>query len=97
LLEAAHITPHAEGTNYRVANGLLLRADIHTLYDLHLLSVDDRYKIHLSKSLQTSDYMLLHGKALKTLPATTDQQPSPMNLKARHERFLIIEASRSPQ
>ncbi|MGJ0223511.1 HNH endonuclease, partial [Streptococcus pyogenes] len=30
LLEAAHIVPHSEETNYRVTNGLLLRSDIHT-------------------------------------------------------------------
>ncbi len=94
LLEAAHIVPHREGTNYRVSNGLLLRADIHTLYDLHLLSVDERHRVHLSKRLMTSDYMLLHGTTLKTLPSTTAQQPSADGLRLRHERFLSAEAER---
>lgn len=94
LLEAAHIAPHAQGTNYRVTNGLLLRADIHTMYDLHLLSVDERYRVHLSKRLMMSEYRTLDGATLKVLPATTAQQPSALNLKARHERFLEIEASR---
>ena len=39
-LEAAHITPYlGEETNHP-QNGLLLRADIHSLFDLGLLSVD---------------------------------------------------------
>lgn len=94
LLEAAHIVPHAEQTNYRVSNGLLLRADIHTLYDLQLLSVDERCKVHLSKRLLMSDYRLLHGATLKTLPSTTAQQPSAQGLTFRHERFLAAEAER---
>lgn len=94
LLEAAHIIPHAQGTNYRISNGLLLRADVHTLYDLHLLSVDERYRVHLSKSLMFSDYRYLAGATLRALPSTSAQQPSPTYLKARHERFLDAEASR---
>jgi hypothetical protein len=94
LLEAAHIVPHAWGTNYRVSNGLLLRADIHTLYDLHLLSVDEWYRAHLSKRLQMSEYRLYHGATLRTLPTTSGQQPSALNLKARHEWFLAAEVSR---
>ena len=49
LLEAAHIIPHAEGTDYRTSYGLLLRADIHSLYDLHHLSIDERGVVHLSR------------------------------------------------
>lgn len=94
LLEAAHIVPHAEGTDYRVSNGLLLRADIHTLYDLHLLSVDERYRVHLSKRLMLTDYRTYHGSELRVLPATSAQQPSAMYLQARHARFLEAEASR---
>ncbi len=94
LLEAAHILPHAEGTDYRVSNGLLLRADIHTLYDLHLLSIDERHRVHLSKSLQTSEYLRHHGKDLLALPSTVGQQPSAQNLQARHQRFLEEEAGR---
>lgn len=94
LLEAAHIIPHAEGADYRVSNGLLLRADIHTLYDLHLLSVDERYRVHLSKRLMLTDYRTHHGSELRALPATSAQQPSAMYLQARHARFLEAEAAR---
>lgn len=93
LLEAAHIVPHAQGTNYRVSNGLLLRADIHTLYDLYLLSVDERYRVHLSKRLILSDYRNYHGAHLRSLPTTSAQQPSAFYLKARHDRFVEAEAS----
>ena len=41
VLQAAHIQPHGygEGTNH-VLNGLLLRSDIHTLYDRHLIRLE---------------------------------------------------------
>lgn len=41
VLEACHIVPYSEGSPERdaIENGLLLRADIHTLYDLHLLTI----------------------------------------------------------
>ncbi|MDH2432505.1 HNH endonuclease signature motif containing protein [Pokkaliibacter sp. MBI-7] len=39
-LEAAHITPHSEEQSYHEGNGLLLRADIHTLFDMHLISIN---------------------------------------------------------
>jgi hypothetical protein len=94
LLEAAHILPHAEGTNYRASNGLLLRADIHTLYDLHLLSIDERYRVQLSKALETSEYRRYHGSDLLALPGTMEQQPSADNLRVRHHRFLTKEAAR---
>lgn len=94
LLEAAHIVPHSEETNYRVTNGLLLRADIHTLYDVQLLSVDGRCKIHLSKMLKGSEYWNLNGTSLPVLPDSFLAQPSPTNLESRHVRFLAAEAQR---
>lgn len=94
LLEAAHILPHAEGANYRASNGLLLRADVHTLYDLHLLSIDEHYRIHLSKALEVSEYRRYHGAKLLVFPAAMKQQPSAENLRARHLRFLTKEATR---
>jgi hypothetical protein len=94
LLEAAHIVPHVQGVNYRVSNGMLLRADIHTLYDLHLLSVDERGRVQLSKQLALSEYRTYHGAPLKVLPSTAAQQPSPIGLKTRHDLFLAAEAVR---
>jgi putative restriction endonuclease len=40
LIEAAHITPYARTNENGVHNGLLLRSDLHTLFDLGLLAID---------------------------------------------------------
>jgi putative restriction endonuclease len=43
-LEAAHIKPYiGEATNH-ITNGWLLRSDLHTLFDRHLIGVSDNYK-----------------------------------------------------
>lgn len=39
ILEAAHIQPYSEGQDHRLSNGLILRADIHTLFDKGLLAI----------------------------------------------------------
>ena len=39
-LEAAHIIPYCKTEDNTPQNGLLLRADIHTLFDLHLLAIN---------------------------------------------------------
>jgi hypothetical protein len=39
LLEAAHISPYKGDHTDRPDNGLLLRADLHTLFDLNLLTI----------------------------------------------------------
>lgn len=40
ILEAAHINPYRNETDNHPANGLLLRADLHTLFDLFLIGVE---------------------------------------------------------
>jgi hypothetical protein len=86
LLEAAHIIPHAEGANYNTSNGLLLRVDIHTLYDSNLLSIDENLIIHLAPSiLKLKEYSEYQGKKIKSLNTT---KPFREALKRRHKHFL---------
>ncbi len=64
VLEAAHIIPHIEETNYSVTNGLLLRADVHTLYDLNLIGIDESGTVHISSSLRSTEYRQYEGVCL---------------------------------
>ncbi|TAL98642.1 MAG: HNH endonuclease [Paraburkholderia sp.] len=94
LLEAAHIVPHSLMTNYSTRNGLLLKTDIHTLYDLHLISVDATYTVHVSRRLANTDYGKLHGKKLEIFPDRSADQPSSTALEKRHALFLEEERTR---
>jgi hypothetical protein len=83
LLEAAHITPHAELTDYRVSNGLLLRADIHTLFDLHLITIDECYRIKVSEQLKNSEYWGYNEQQLDRFLEKMNDQPNRDALKSR--------------
>ncbi|MFP8966127.1 HNH endonuclease [Pokkaliibacter sp. CJK22405] len=61
VLEAAHIVPHSIDSNYSVSNGLLLRSDIHTLYDLNLIGIDETGRVFISSSLKESEYWKYNG------------------------------------
>lgn len=52
VLQAAHIRPVAQGGAHRVDNGLLLRSDIHTLFDRGYVTVTPDYRFRVSKELR---------------------------------------------
>jgi len=78
-----HIVPYrGEHTNH-VANGILLRADLHTLFDLHLLSIrPDTLRVHLAPELRDSEYEAYARKTLN-LPADNDAKPTQKALITR--------------
>lgn len=74
-LEAAHLKPYRGPESNIVSNGLLLRADIHTLLDLGLLAVDpDTRVVAISKSLAGTQYEAISGKRIEE-PAVASQRP----------------------
>jgi predicted restriction endonuclease len=63
-LDAAHIHPYSGSESDRVSNGLLLRADLHKLFDCYLLAIDPTtMEVHIAPSLANS-YGELAGKRL---------------------------------
>ena len=73
-LEAAHIIPFSEEQNYALSNGILMRADIHTLFDIFLLSIEPAtYRVRVAPSLVPS-YGELHGKQV-TIPSHQSSRP----------------------
>jgi putative restriction endonuclease len=52
VLQAAHIRPVASGGEHRLDNGLLLRSDVHTLFDRGYLGVDPKYRLLVSRRLR---------------------------------------------
>lgn len=91
LLEAAHIVPHALKTNYSTSNGLLLRADIHTLFDLHLIAVEAGGHVVVSRTLEGTEYAQYHGQRFVAFPEAPNDQPSADQLKRHHNLFLARE------
>jgi hypothetical protein len=66
VLEAAHIEDHAKTGLNSLGNGLLLRSDLHALFDEGLLQVDpERLVAVLDPSLQTTPYWEFEGRPLR--------------------------------
>ena len=87
VLEAAHIIPYNGIESNIGSNGLVLRSDIHTLYDRDLISVSPEMQIHVSSRLRDSEYFHLHGKQIM-LPSENNDLPSQEYLNIRHMRYL---------
>ncbi len=83
LLEAAHIVPYKGNDTNHVQNGLLLRTDIHTLFDCGPIAVDAAtMKVVIGRLLRQSSYRKLAGQPLRP-PKRDDQKPSISALAAR--------------
>lgn len=72
VLEAAHIVPYLGVQTNRPDNSLLLRADLHTLFDRELLEVDpETFRVRLSPALEQGPYAAFAGRKI-TLPSGVD-------------------------
>jgi len=81
VLEAAHIKAYSSGGPHEPENGLLLRSDVHTLFDKGYVTVDaDQLKVVVSSRIREEfengrDYYHLHGRAIR-LPRESNSLPS---------------------
>ncbi|MDE0347725.1 MAG: HNH endonuclease signature motif containing protein [Boseongicola sp.] len=71
-LEAAHIMPHNGDPIWdQVENGLLLRRDLHALFDAFLWSVNPKSgSLHISARLNSTGYAKLAGRKVRHKAAT---------------------------
>lgn len=86
VLEAAHILPYRGDHTNQVDNGLLLRADIHTLFDLGLLWVTNTMRVAISPTLRGTDYERLAGQEMR-MPELPAYHPNAAHLAAHAARF----------
>lgn len=93
LLEAAHIVPYQGADTNVVGNGLLLRADIHTLFDLGLLWVDaDKRIVKLADELKGSEYMRYQDMPILS-PKSAVDQPSAKALQSHVNTLKLLSDS----
>ena len=91
-LDAAHIQSYSSGGEHAVANGLLLRRDIHSVFDAGYLTFDEDLRVVVSDRVRTefnngNEYRRLQGERLR-LPSDPKLHPDPGRLRwHREERF----------
>jgi putative restriction endonuclease len=93
VLEAAHIMPYSVVMRHDVFNGLLLRSDLHKLFDEGYLTVDPKdRRIVVSKRIKEEfengkEYYQLEGQLLRE-PSETWAKPLIDNLE--HHAFHVF-------
>ena len=86
-LQAAHIRPYTGPKSNHPCNGLVLRADLHNLFDQHLLGIDPvSRRVIISPRLKATAYQIFHGKALT--PVQSRFGPHIKFLEERHRLYL---------
>jgi putative restriction endonuclease len=91
VLEAAHIRPYSDGGTHAPSNGILLRQDLHTLFDRGYMTVTPSHQIEVSSRIKEEfhngkEYYALHGQTTR-LPEYGDRRPSPDFLKWHNENI----------
>jgi putative restriction endonuclease len=96
VLQAAHIRPYAEGGRHELSNGLLLRSDLHTLFDQHYITVEPINRtVIVSKRIREQfengrDYYALRDRSISK-PLDDLALPTRENLAFHFERFSELE------
>lgn len=90
VLEAAHIKPYAHDGPHLIRNGILLRSDLHKLFDLGYVTVTPSLVLQVSHRLKEEwengrEYYAYHGRALKCTPADAVNRPSSEFLQWHNE------------
>jgi putative restriction endonuclease len=93
VLEASHIRPFAREGPRDVTNGLLLRIDLHRLFDKGYLGVDSDYRLVVSNRLRDDFsngrcYFPLHGNSIE-LPRRPSERPDPVQLSWHREQVFL--------
>jgi len=81
VLEAAHIRPYAERGPHLVSNGLLLRSDLHTMFDQGYLTITDDHVVEVMRRIRAEfengkEYYKHHGGKLLVLPSRSEERPA---------------------
>lgn len=89
VLEAAHIRPYAHAGAHAISNGLLLRSDLHRLFDRGYVTVTPGHRLHVSKRLKADysngrTYYPLHGKSI-SVPLAASEKPDAAALQWHNE------------
>jgi len=80
VLEAAHIKPYSESGPHMINNGLLLRSDLHKLFDKGYMAITTNLNIEVSRRIKEEFdngeyYYTLHGSSINT-PQNLIDRPS---------------------
>jgi putative restriction endonuclease len=92
-LDAAHIKPYSLGGTHDVSNGILLRRDIHSVFDAGYVTFDEDLRLVVSDRVRSDfnngeEYRRLHGQRLN-LPAMSIHKPQQEVLRWHNQNKFL--------
>ena len=93
VLDAAHIKPFAQSGPNSIHNGILLRQDVHTLFDRGYITITPEYRTEVSKRIKEEfknghEYYSAHGAKIR-LPEDPHALPDPKFLRWHNDNAFI--------
>ncbi len=88
VLDACHIEPYFNEESHHIQNGILLRKDIHTLFDSGLITIDEDYVVKVSKTVKSRYYQDFQGRRIR-LPSKKEHYPSQKALEVARSNFRL--------
>ena len=73
-LQAAHIKSVSDGGTHSTSNGLILRADLHNLFDRGLMTIDEKGFVHVDSAIKDLEYQSFHGRKLSAVLRNADMR-----------------------
>lgn len=94
VLSVAHIKPFAKSGPNLITNGLLLRTDLHILFDRGYLTVSPKLVTEVSKRIKDDfenghNYYQMHGCKLHTVPDREEYYPDPKFIQWHNENVFL--------
>lgn len=90
VLDAAHIMPYLGRHTNKINNGILIRTDLHNLFDFNLISIEpSSWRIEIHPSIVSDYYRALHGLTI-TLPKKIQDWPSKEFIEARRVSYMAL-------
>lgn len=92
VLEAAHIKKYSESGPHLISNSLLLRSDIHKLFDAGYITITTDLKVEISKKIKEEyengrEYYKFHGNELFHLPQKEKDRPEKKFIEWHNNTF----------
>jgi len=94
VLEAAHIRPYADSGPHLISNGILLREDLHTLFDDGYVTVTPDLRVEVSSKIREEfengrEYYAHHGQQLVGMPECIEERPGGEFLRWHNDRVFL--------
>ncbi len=92
-LDAAHIRPYRSGGTHTKSNGILLRKDIHSVFDAGYATIDEDYRFVVSEKVREifnngHEYRRFHGSPMN-LPQSRSDHPDRAALRWHNENCYL--------